>query len=249
MSLNAIATIAWRELLLYWRNKGRVLGTLGVPFFYLVILGFGLNSILPVRGTNYFSFLVPGIMGMVVLFQSVFSALSVVTERQFGFLKEILVSPISRTDIVLGKAIGNALTSTIQGILVLVIAFVIGFSYSQPWWNILLAILVLFVTAIGFVGLGLVFASRITDPQTFQILFNFLIMPLFLLSGAIFPVESAPNWLGSIVFLDPLTYAVEALRSLLVGISHVGFLESLLAILVFDAVMVLLAAYLFEKTQ
>ncbi len=249
MSFTAISTIALRELLLYVRNKGRVLGTLGVPFFYLVILGFGLNSILSVRGTNYFSFLVSGIIGMVVMFQSIFSALSVVTERQFGFLKEMLVAPISRTDLVLGKAIGNAITASVQGILVLLIAFVLGFSFSQPWWHVLLAILLMLLTALGFVGMGLVFASKISDPQTFQILFNFLIMPLFLLSGAVFPIETAPPLLQTIAFLDPLTYSIDAMRGLLIGVSHLPVLWSIGVVAAFDIAMVLLAAYLFQKTE
>lgn len=249
MNGNAVLTIALRELLLYVRNKGRVIGTLGVPFFYLVILGFGLNSILSVRGTNYFSFLVSGIIGMVLLFQSIFSALSVVTERQFGFLKEILVAPISRTDIVLGKATGNAVTATIQGVLVLAMAFLIGFHFEQPWWNLLFLVPVMLLTAFGFVGLGLVFAAKITDPQSFQILFNFLIMPLFLLSGAVFPIESAPPWLQGIAFLDPLTYAIDAFRGLLLGVSHLPLWLSLGVLLAFGIATILLAAFLFHKTE
>ena len=249
MGFSAVATIAWRELLLYARNKGRVLGTLGVPFFYLVVLGFGLNPLLSVRGTDYFSFLVAGIIGMVLMFQSVFSALSVVTERQFGFLKEMLVAPIARSDIVLGKAIGNAITASLQGVLVLAIAFLVGFSFSQPLLNLVLLLLLMLLVSIGFVGLGLVFAAKITDPQSFQILFNFLIMPLFLLSGAVFPVESAPDWLQTVAFLDPLTYAIDAFRGLLIGISHFPVLLNLGVIVAFDIAMVLLAAFLFSKNQ
>lgn len=249
MGLSAIVTIASRELLLYVRNKGRVLGTLGVPFFYLVALGFGLNAVLSVNGTSYFSFLVSGIIAMVIMFQSVFSALSVVTERQFGFLKEILVAPISRNDIVLGKAIGNGITASIQGILVLVIAFLIGFSFSQPWINLVLAVLVMLLLAVGFVGLGLVFASKITDPQTFQILFNFLIMPLFLLSGAMYPVDSAPDWLQKIAYMDPLTYGVDAFRGLLIGMHHLPLWLDVSVLALFGAASILLAAFFFNKSQ
>ncbi len=249
MNGTAIYTIAWREILLYIRNRGRVLGTLGVPFFYLVILGFGLNPVLSVRGTNYFSFLVPGIIGMVVMFQSVFSALSTVTERQFGFLKEMLVAPISRTDIVLGKAIGNALTASVQGVLVLIIAFFLGFSFSQPWWTLVLAVLVMVLTALGFAGLGLAFASRISDPQVFQVLFNFVIMPLFLLSGAMFPLESAPALLQTLAVFDPLTHSVDIFRGLLLGVNLQSIWTNLGIVLAFDITVILIAVRLFKKAQ
>ncbi|MBU0635788.1 ABC transporter permease [Candidatus Micrarchaeota archaeon] len=249
MGFLAITTIAWREILLYLRNKGRILATLGAPFFYLVILGFGLDAILPIQGTNYFSFLVAGIMSMVILFHSMFSSLSVVTERQFGFLKEMLVAPIRRTDIVLGKAIGNSLTATAQAVLVLGIAFLVGFQMTQSFLNLLWMLPLLFLAAIGFSGMGLAFASRIKDPQTFQFLFNFLVLPLFLLSGAVFPLESAPSWLQGIVFLDPLTYLVEGLRALLLGLSQIPFWISILGIIVFDAIMILIAALLFRKIE
>ncbi len=249
MGLEAVITIMRRELVLYLRNHARVIGTLGVPFFYLVVIGFGLNPVLSVRGTNYFSFLVPGIIGMVILFQGVFSAFGVVTERQFGFLKEMLVAPIARTDIVLGKALGNALTATAQGILVLVMGFLLGFSFALPPQNILLAVLVMFLSAIGFVGFGLAIASRIKDPQVFQVLFNFLIMPLFLLSGAMFPIESAPAWLQGAVYLDPVAYSVDAMRGLLIGVSHLPLEINLGVLLAFDLVMILLASYLFERAD
>jgi len=249
MQASAILTIAWRELLLYARNKGRVIGTLGAPFFYLVFLGFGLNSIVNVKGTSYFSFLVPGIIGMVILFQSVFSALSVITERQFGFLKEMLVAPISRTDIVLGKAIGNSLTAAIQAILVLAIGFLIGFQFTQPWWNIPIAVLVMLLSGIGFVALGLALASRLSDPGAFPTIVNFLVFPLFLLSGTIFPMETAPAWLQSIAMLDPLTYAVDMLRGLLLGTNNLPMWISISAIIIFDSAIILLAAFLFRKTE
>ncbi len=240
-------TIAQREILLYVRNKGRVIGTLGAPLFYLVILGFGLEKILPVQGTSYFPFLLCGILAMVVLFQSIFSALSVVTERQFGFLKEMLVAPISRRSIVLGKALGNATTATTQALIVLGLGIALGFSLSAPLENIALAVVLLLLTGIGFSALGLAFASRITDPQTFQFIFNFLVLPLFLLSGAMFPLETAPDWLRTVVLFDPLTYTVEGLRALLLGVSHVGIAESVIALIGFDIAMVLIAAHLFEK--
>lgn len=245
----AIRTIAWREILLYTRNKGRLLGSLGVPFFYLAILGFGLNSVLPVRGTDYFSFLVPGIIAMIIMFQSVFSALSTVTERQFGFLKEMLVAPISRTDIVLGKTLGNSVTAVFQGILVFVIAWILGFHMTQPIWNLVPILLIMFMTAIAFVAMGLSFASRINDPQVFQVLFNFVIMPLFLLSGAMFPLETAPPLLQSLAVFDPLTHAIDLLRWLFLGINHSSLFFNLTILLAFDLALILIASRLFNKAE
>lgn len=249
MTSHPLLTIAKREILLYVRNKGRVIGTLGAPLFYLVILGFGLESALAVEGTTYFPFLLCGILGMVVLFQSVFSALSVVTERQFGFLKEMLVAPISRRSIVLGKASGTAITATTQAMLVLLLGLALGFQLNAPFVHYLLAIALLLLTGIGFSSLGLAFATKITDPQTFQFIFNFLILPVFLLSGAVFPLERAPAWLQSVMLLDPLTYTVEGLRGLLLGVSHVPVLHSFMAIIGFDIALVLLAAHLFQKME
>ena len=248
MQLNAVLTIAWREILLYFRNKGRVIGTLGAPLFYLVALGFGLNAVLNVNGTSYFSFLVPGIIGMIILFQSVFSGLSVITERQFGFLKEMLVAPISRSTIVLGKALGNALTASAQGIIVIAIAFFLGFSFPQPLaFPAVLAVMLL--TGIGFASLGLALAAKIFDPSAFPAIINFIIFPIFLLSGAIYPLESAPPWLQGIALIDPLTYSVDALRGFLLGLNHFPIELDIAVLLAFDSAMILIAAFLFRKTE
>ena len=145
MGVGAIQTIAWRELVLFFRNRARVISGLGVPFFYLIGLGFGLGSVLQVRGTDYFTFIVPGIIGMMILFSSIFSALSVITDRQFGFLKEMLVAPVSRTEIVLGKSIGNAITAMFQAVLVLMISILLGFRFVS-WTGVVLAIAVMFLS-------------------------------------------------------------------------------------------------------
>ena len=164
--MRGVLTLWKRELLLYVRYKSRLVGSLGIPFFFLVSLGFGLQNLVPVGSVSFFTFLVPGIMGMMLLFSGVFSGLSVLTERQFGFMKEMLVAPISRSAIVLGKALGNASTGTIQACIMLLISILLGFSFN--FWILPLVIATLFLIGLGFIALGIVIASKLSDAQGFQ---------------------------------------------------------------------------------
>ncbi len=249
MGFNGIFTLWLRELIRYSRSRSRIIGSLGMPFFFMLVIGFGLNPIIQIEGASYFSFLVPGIIGMILLFQSIFTGLTVVEDKQFGFMKEILVAPISRTSIVIGRALGGATVTVIQATLVLVIAILLGFSFQLSVINLILAFLLMFLVSFGFVCLGLAFASRMTDPHGFQLLVNFIIFPIFLLSGAFFPLGSIPEWLRFVAFIDPLTYAVDGLRNLLIGISFFSIITSLIALLLFAIITVLLASYLFNKME
>ena len=237
-----------RELVNFFRSKSRVLGSLGMPFFFLAILGTGLNNAfaLPTSG-NYMQFIAPGIIGMVLMFGSMFSGIIVLMDRQFGFLKETLVAPISRLSIVVGKALGGATTAMIQGLIILVVSLFLGAQLQVL--NIALLIAFMFLISVMFVSLGIAIASTLQDMHGFQLIMNFLIMPLFFLSGALFPLSSAPDILRAVSLLDPLTYGVNGLRYLLIGQSDIGFAVCFAVVSAFTAAFIAIAMYLFSRIE
>ncbi len=247
--INAVYFMWKREMIRFFRSKSRVIGSLGMPFFMLAILGTGLNAAIDIPGMegNYIAFITPGILSMVLLFASVFSGVIVIVDRQFGFLKETLVAPVKRTSIVMGKALGGATAAVLQGIIMLGVAMLLGVSISFA--NALLALLVMLLISFGFVALGIAIASVMEDMHGFQLIMNFMIMPMFFLSGALFPLDSAPEIVRAISHIDPLTYAVEALRYLLMGSSLMPITASIGVLVFFSAVCTLAAAYLFGRIE
>lgn len=244
--------IIWlRELKKYWRNKSRIVGGLGMPFFFLFIIGSGLDQAidLPMLGdTGYTSYIMPGIIGMVLLFSSVFNGVSVIWDKQFGFMKELLVAPISRRRILIGKTLGGATTSVIQALIMLVISLFIGVRL-QSVWGFLLSFVVMYLIAISFVSIGAAIASFMDDMHGFQLIVNFMIMPLFFLSGALFPLDAAPAWLQGLAYINPMTYGVEALRYCFLGTSAIPFAVSILVMVVFFAVTVAIGTMSFRRMQ
>ena len=247
----AIYVLWVREMKRFWRAKSRIVGALAMPLFFLAFLGLGFRrmSIPGVDGeVGYIRFLVPGIIGMSILFSSTFGGLSVLWDREFGFLKEIMVAPVSRVSIVLGRIAGGATTALIQAILILGISFIMGFKIFNVS-SILLAIVFMILIAITFLGLGLIFASKMRDMQGFSIVMNFVIFPLFFLSGALYPLENFPSWLRFISKIDPLTYGVDGLRAALIGVSSFSIFSNFIFMVIFSSVMILLGAYFFEKSE
>ena len=247
----AVYVLWLREMKRFWRAKSRVVGALAMPLFFLAFLGLGFRR-LTIPGMSgdidYIRFLVPGIIGMSILFSSTFGGLSVLWDREFGFLKEIMVAPVSRVSIVLGRIAGGATTALIQAVLILGISYIMGFKIINVS-SIFLAIVFMILIAITFLGLGLVFASKMRDIQGFSIVMNFVIFPLFFLSGALFPLENFPVWLRYISKIDPLTYGVDGLRAALIGVSSFSIISNLIFMLMFSSVMILLGAYFFEKSE
>ncbi len=241
--------ILWkREIIRFFRSKSRVLGSLGMPFFFLAILGTGLNNAFALpSGGNYLQFITPGIIGMVLMFGSMFSGIIVLMDRQFGFLKETLVAPISRISIVVGKALGGATTAIVQGAIILGIAMLLGAQIQLV--NVALLLGFMMLVSVMFVSLGIAIASVMEDMHGFQLIMNFLMMPLFFLSGALFPLESAPQFLRTISMLDPLTYGVSGLRFLLLGTSDIPFAVSLGVIGAFTTAFIIIAAFLFNRIE
>lgn len=245
--------VMWlREMKRFLRAKSRVIGTLAMPFFFLLTMGFGLRPGFNLPGmpksANYLDFLVPGIIGMTMLFTSIFTGISVLWDKEFGFLKEIMVAPVRRTDIVLGRIAGGVTTALIQGILILIISLFMGFTIVNPF-GIILAFLFMFLIGVGFIGFGIAIASVMEDIQGFSLITQLIIFPTFLLSGALFPVTNFPGWLKPIAYINPLTYGVDGLRASLIGFSQFPLFLSLSILLIFGFLMIILGSYLFSKTE
>jgi len=247
--LQAIYFLWKRELIRFFRSKSRIVGSLAMPFFFLVMLGFGIGGMMPVdtNTPNYMDYIAPGILGMVLLFASLFSGIIVLMDKQFGFLKETLVAPVSRVSIVLGKALGGATTAVLQGILMLALMILMGINIPLESLPSLIAIM--FLISISFVSLGIAIASFMEDMHGFQLIMNFLIFPLFFLSGALFPLDGLPPIIKFISYLDPLTYGVDALRLSLLGTSQFHVALDMGVLVGFLIVTTVIAAYLFRRIE
>lgn len=242
--------ILWlRQLKRYSRSKARIIGSLGQPILFLVALGFGLNPIYKKAGQgNYIQFLAPGIVAMGVLFSAVFSGIEVIWDRQFGFLKETLVAPTSRLQIMVGRTLGGATVASLQGLITLFLSFLVGFRPQNI--NLLPATLAfVFLIALLFTAFGTAIGSVLEDMQGFQLIVNFLVMPLFFLSGALFPLQGLPKTLHIVASVDPLSYGVDGLRGTLVNISHFGLFTDFLVLSIITAAILILGSYLFSKIQ
>ena len=192
--MDIIYTIWLRNMKRYLRSKSRIIGSIAMPLFFLLFLGVGLNSVvqLPGLGENYIVFLIPGMVAMSVLFTSVFSGIQIIWDKQFGFLKETLVAPVSRLEIMSGQTLGGATTAVIQGSLILVLSVFIGFPLSNPV-GFLIALAFMVLIGISFTAFGIAIASRMEDMTGFQLIMNFVVFPIFGLSGALFPISSLPG--------------------------------------------------------
>lgn len=247
--MGAIYVMWLRQLIRYWRTRSRIVGSLAQPLLFLVALGFGLGPMYAkAGGGDYIQFLAPGIIGMSILFTSMFSGMEVIWDRQLGFLKETLVSPSSRFSIFLGRTLGGATVATIQGIILFIISVLIGFR-PVSLTLLPLALVFMFFLAFIFTALGTALASKVEDMQAFPLIMNFIIMPIFFLSGAIYPLETAPSVIKTIALFDPLSYQIDALRHILSSTSHYGLAIDFLVTLACMMAVTLLGIYLFNKVE
>ena len=266
-TLRAIYIIWYRDVIRYWRDRLRLVASLAQPLLFLIVFGTGLSSALKgafggvagasgSAGINYVQFIYPGIIGMAVLFTSIFSAMSIVWDREFGFLKEVLVAPIDRSAIAIGKTLGGSTQAMVQGLILLVLAPFIGVTLTPL--AVLELIPLIFVLAFALTALGVALATGMKSMQGFQAVMNFLMMPIFFLSGALFPLNNLPGWMTVLTRLDPAGYGIDPLRRVILGASGVpaalterlgmtigGQILSLLAevglVLLFGAVMLLIS--------
>ena len=237
-----------RQIKKYFRSPARIIGSLGQPILYLIALGLGLGTAVGnVSGdTSYLNFLVPGVVGLTVLFSGIFSGIELISDRRFGFLRETLVAPVRRFWVYMGMSIGGATIATVQGFLVLILSLFFGFR-PESWVKVPLAVGVMFLIAMLFTMSGLMLATKIRDFQSFPLIINFIIFPLFFLSGAIFPLKGIPQALDNVTKLNPLTYGVDLLRTLLIGD---GFYDPLVTVLILLTLLVIFGLWgrkLFNK--
>ncbi len=242
--------ILWlRQLKRYFRSRSRLLGSLGQPVLFLLALGYGFGPVFQKAGQgNYLEFLAPGIIGMSIIFTSIFSGLEIIWDRQFGFLKETLVAPVSRLQIMVGRTLGGATVATFQGIIVFGISIVAGFS-PVNWFLVPFAVLVMFLVATLFTALGTAIASKMDDMQGFQFVVNFMVMPLFFLSGALFPLQGLPPEITLIARFDPLSYGIDAFRALLLNASHFGLSLDIMMLSFITAIFLAIGGYLFSTIE
>lgn len=251
VNFTAVYVLWLRELKRYVRAKSRVISSLILPVLFLVGLGFGFNKMI-VPGTpvdvNYIIFIMPGVIGMGLMSSSVMSGISVLWDREFGFLKEIMIAPVDRFSIALGRIAGGMVTSMIQGLLIFVISLFLGLKISSVY-TLLLALVIMALISATFVGLGLIFSSLMKDMQGFSSIMSLVIMPFLFLSGAFFPIDNLPVFIRVISYFDPLTYGVDGLRSVFINTSSMPLAVDIAVLLLISAVFLTIGTILFEKSE
>jgi len=238
-----------RQIKRYFRSRSRIVGSLGQPLLFLVALGFGFGPVFQRAGQgNYIQFLAPGVIAMTVLFSGIFNGIELIWDRQFGFLKETLVAPVPRLTIMIGRTLGGATTSMMQGVIVAVACIIVGFRPSGAM-AIAGGLVFMVLIAVMFTALGTAIASVLSDFQGFQMIMNFLVMPIFFLSGALFPLTGLPRALDLIARIDPLSYGVDGLRSSMTGVSHFGLPTDFAVLLVLTVALLVVGSRLFSRIQ
>jgi ABC-2 type transport system permease protein len=246
-----VLTLWWREITRFRRQRSRLFGALGQPLVFWLLLGGGFSASFRPPGTaadiDYLEYFYPGIMALVMLFTAIFATISVVEDRREGFLQGVLVAPVSRTSIVLGQALGSTTLALLQGALLLFLAPFLGISLHV--WSVVSVIIVLFCLAFSLTNLGLIIAWRMQSTQGFHAIMNTILIPIWLLSGAFFPTTGVPVWLAWVMWINPLTYGMAALRRCLY-LTHTAaagtvpaLVPSLGVTLFFGAVTLLVAVY------
>ena len=249
-----VYVICLREFNKFFREKSRLLGTLARPVLWLFVVGNGMNSLIrPQAGFSYLQFIFPGMIGMTILFSSIFSSISIVWDREFGFMKEMLVAPISRLSIVIGKALSGTLISVAQAIIILILTPFLGIHLTLLQFLEVIAVSILVSFCIT--SMGILIAARLTSFDGFNIIMNFLVMPMFFLSGAMYPVSSMPPALRQLTHINPLTYGIDAFKHVLLqnGTPPLGpefpLALDLLVVAAVSAVMLTLAALSFRRKE
>ena len=247
--MSAIYILWLREVKRYLRSRPQIIASLAQPLLYLLVLGFGLGSVFQSAGQgSYIQFIGPGVIGMGILFTSIFSGIGLLWDRQFGFLKETLVAPVPRLQIMAGRTLGGATIAMIQGTLVLIVCMIAGFR-PQSITAIPMALFFMALTAIVFAALGTAIGSSLKDMQGFQLIMNFMVMPIFFLSGALFPLSNLPAALMVATRIDPMAYGVDGLRASFIGLSQIGVATDAIVLAIVATLFLVLGARAFSRIQ
>ncbi len=243
-----------RDLKKFWRERSRLLGGIARPILWLLILGSSLkpaissSSLGITNGTvDYIQYIFPGVIALTLVFAALQSATSIIWDREFGFLKEVMAAPVSRLSIIIGKSLGGATQATLQGIITLAFAPLIG--VWLPILSLVELVIMMFLVSFALTALGVVIASRMTSFEGFGTISNFVVMPMYFLSGAIYPTASAPAWIRPLIIINPLSYGVDALRYITIGASAFPFAFDAVFLAIFALVMTGIALPLFNKEQ
>ena len=260
-NLRGIHTIWYRDILRFWHDKMRMAGSITFPLLFLFVFGSGLSAKMGVLGPgiDFTQFIFPGIIGMTVLMSSFMAGVSVVWDREFGFLKEVLVAPISRASVAMGKTLGSATVALLQGIIILLFAPLIGVSLSV--WTVLTLLPLMFLLAISLGSLGVLLATRIRSMEAFQATMQMLMFPMVFLSGAFFPLQGLPVWMNILVKINPATYGIAPIRQVILGtgpdtsysvdlLGHtLSIWDEITILALFGAVVILLAIWSFSNQE
>ncbi|MET0339703.1 MAG: ABC transporter permease [Polyangiales bacterium] len=245
-ALEVIWALCYRELLRFVRERSAFYATLARPLLWLVVLGSGMqNAFRAQTGVGYAAYLMPGIVAMTILFGGLFSGVSTVWDREFGFLKEVLVAPVSRLEIVLGKLLAGTLVTALQALITLTFAPLVDVKLGPG--QVLATLAVVLVASAGVVGLALVIAARLRSFEGFSNFANLLALPLFFLSGSMYPLDDAPAWLAPLIRVNPMTYAVDAMRTFTLGHGSFPLARDLTVVAAFAVATTLLAAVSFKR--
>ncbi|MFA6450565.1 MAG: ABC transporter permease [bacterium] len=244
--MGAIKVIVLRELRIYFRDKSYVISSIFRPVLWLLVIGFGVGSaVAHGKGPSYSQFVLPGIIAMALLFSSVFFGMSIIWDRQFGFLKVILVSPVPRESVVIAKMLSGAIISTFQGTIVLCMAPLMKMHLNV--FQVVATILIMFVSSMALTSLGILIASRMESFEGFNLIMNFVIMPMFFFSGALFPLQNIPVFLKWMVLVNPVTYCVDAMRYALLNVHDFSIYADCGVIFGFMLIVGLLASFNFKR--
>jgi ABC-2 type transport system permease protein len=246
--MNTIFILWQRQLIRFFRTRSRIVASLAQPVLFLVAFGFGLGPVFAAAGKgNYIDFLAPGIICMTILFSAVFTGMEIIWDKQFGFLKETLVAPVSRFNIMLGRTLGGATVAFMQGVLVFIITLLVG--YRPDLGGIALAAVFMFMIALLFSAFGTMVASKLEDMQSFPLIINFVVMPLYFLSGAIFPVEGLNSVIHRIILFNPLSYGVDGVRGALNGTHAFSFWTDFGVLLFVTVIILAIGGYFFKRVE
>jgi len=237
----------YREFKVFTRERSRVISSIVTPLFFMLILGGGLGPIVNLPGVGYQTFIYPGFLAMIVLFTSVFFGTYVVWDKKIDFLKEVLISPVGRATIFTGKVLGGVTDAMIQVSLLMLVGVFLGIPFNLL--GVVPALFMLLLFAAGMVSLGLVIGSFMESPQGFGLIGSLIIFPMFLLSGALYPLESLPSWMAVLTHVNPVTYAVDGLRDALLGASSFPFIFDISMVSTFSIIMIVLGTWSFNRMK